>query len=129
MAELLKTCGWLGLTSIATVTCQLLAKYGVSRVAPLDFSGRPLATLLSIATSPFIVGGLIIQGCGFTIWLTVLAKSNLTWAVGVAGATVYLLTAALNWLVLGQGINAVQGAGLALLCIGAMLLSYNAGVQ
>jgi drug/metabolite transporter (DMT)-like permease len=124
MADLLKNLAWVMLTSSATVTCQLLAKYGVARIAPLDFGGRPVATMLSIATSPFIVGGLFVQAFGFTVWLTVIARTNLTWAVGIASVFVYLLTAICNRLILGEGINTVQTIGIFVLCLGALLLSY-----
>jgi drug/metabolite transporter (DMT)-like permease len=124
MTEMLKSFGFILLTSCATVTCQLLAKYGVKKLAPLNFSERPVATAISLATSPFIISGLLVQALGFSLWLTIIARSNLTWAVGVASVFVYLLTALLNRLLLGEGINLVQGAGLLLLCVGVVLLSY-----
>jgi drug/metabolite transporter (DMT)-like permease len=111
-------------TSSATVTCQLLAKHGVARIAPLDFSGQPLRTIMDIARSPFIVGGLAVQAGGFAIWLTVIARTNLTWAVGVASALVYILTAVLNWLLLNEGVTRIQALGLLLLVLGTVLLSW-----
>lgn len=124
MVELIKNFGWVMLTSCATVTCQLLAKYGVNKLAPLQLGTQPVRTLLSIATSPFIVGGLFVQALGFTLWLTIIARTNLTWAVGIASVFVYVLTAICNKLILGEGINPVQVGGLVLLCLGAILLSY-----
>jgi drug/metabolite transporter (DMT)-like permease len=124
MAELIKNFGWVMLTSCATVTCQLLAKYGVTRLAPLQLGTQPVRTLYAIATSPFIVGGLFVQALGFTLWLTIIARTNLTWAVGIASVFVYVLTAICNKLILGESINPVQVGGLVLLCLGAILLSY-----
>ena len=102
----------------------MLAKYGVNKLAPLQLGTQPVRTLLSIATSPFIVGGLFVQALGFTLWLTIIARTNLTWAVGIASVFVYVLTAICNKLILGEGINPVQVGGLVLLCLGAILLSY-----
>jgi drug/metabolite transporter (DMT)-like permease len=67
---------------------------------------------------------LVVQAFGFSLWLTVIARANLTWAVGIASVFVYVLTAVLNRLLLGEAVNGVQTAGLALLCVGALLLSY-----
>lgn len=115
---------WVFLTSSATVACQLLAKKGLAGLAVFDPGGRPLQTLFAVATSPWILGGLAIQAFGFATWLTVIARTHLTWAVGIASVFVYLLTALLNWALFAEGLNRVQIAGILLLCFGAALLSY-----
>jgi len=116
---------WVFFTSSATVACQLLAKRGVTRLAPFDPAGRPVETLLAVGTSPWILGGLAIQAVGFGTWLTVIARTHLTWAVGIASVFVYLLTAILNWVIFDESLNRVQVSGILLLCLGAVLLSYS----
>lgn len=118
---------WVLLTSCSTVACQLLAKRGLTRMAPLDFFGHPLASLGAVLTSPWIVAGVAVQAAGFAIWLTVIARANLTWAVGVAGSLTLLLTALLNWALLGQRLSPLQGFGVLLLAAGIALLSTNPG--
>lgn len=114
---------WVFLTSCSTVACQLLTKHGLTRMAPLDFSRHTLASATAVLTSPWIFSGVAIQVLGFGIWLTVIARTNLTWAVGVAGALTLLLTAVLNWLVLGEKISGTQALGVLLLAFGIVLLS------
>lgn len=111
------------LTSCSTVACQLLTKHGLKRLAPLDLPADPLGTLAAVLTSPFILAGVAIQVLGFGIWLTVIARANLTWAVGVAGALTLLLTALLNWLMLGERVSTIQALGVVLLALGIVLLS------
>jgi hypothetical protein len=127
MQEILRNSGLVLLTSIATVTCQIMAKYGLRKMPTIDLVGQPVQTLLGFFTSPFIVGGLLIQVMGFSIWLTVISKTNLTWAIGVATVWVYLLTAIANKFLLGEGLSQVQATGLALMGVGAILLSYSPG--
>lgn len=123
MRILVKDFFWVFLTSCSTVACQLLAKHGLARMAPLDFSRQPLATVAAVLTSPWIVAGVAIQVLGFGIWLTVISRANLTWAVGVAGSLTLLLTAALNWALLGERISTLQAFGVLLLALGIVLLS------
>jgi len=123
MGTLLRDSFWVLLTSCSTVACQLLTKHGLRRLAPLDFPGDPLGTFTAVITSPFIVAGVAVQVLGFGVWLTVIARANLTWAVGVAGALTLLLTALLNWLLLGERVSAVQALGVVLLALGIVLLS------
>lgn len=127
MQEIFKNGGLVMLTSIATVTCQIMSKYGLRKLPTIDLVGQPVQTLIGFFTSPFILGGLLVQALGFSIWLTVIARTNLTWAIGIATACVYLLTAIANKAILGEGINQVQVAGLALMGVGAILLSYSPG--
>jgi hypothetical protein len=124
MQDIFKNSGLVLVTSIATVTCQIMAKYGLRRLPTIDLVGQPVQTLLGFFTSPFIVGGLLVQVAGFSVWLTVIARMNLTWAIGIATVWVYLLTAIANKFILGEGLNQVQGVGLALMGLGALLLSY-----
>ena len=123
MRTLLRDSAWVLLASCSTVACQLLTKYGLRRMAPLDFSGDPLGTLAGLLTSPFVLAGVATQVLGFGVWLTVIARANLTWAVGVAGALTLLLTAVFNWLLLGERVSMTQTLGAVLIAIGIVLLS------
>lgn len=129
MGTLLRDSFWVLLTSCSTVACQLLTKHGLGRLPPLDFRGAPLATLAALSTSPFILAGIAIQALGFGVWLTVIARANLAWAVGVAGALTLLLTALLNWILLGERISPVQALGVALLALGIVLISIDPGLS
>lgn len=121
---LIKNMALIMFVASCTVGCQLLAKHGVGKIAPLRIGTEPIRALLQIIGSPYIVAALAIQGCGFAIWLTVLSRWNLTWAVGTASACVLVLTAVMDKLIRSQNINRVQIVGLAFLCLGAVLLSY-----
>src|SRR5690242_9650752 len=107
----LRDLGWVLITSSSTVACQLLAKKGVSRIVPLDLAEHPLRTIVTMLTSPYVLSGLAIQAFGFSLWLTVIARTNLTWAVGVASALVFVLTAVLNWAIFDERVTTMQALG------------------
>lgn len=123
MRTLLKDSAWVLVASCSTVACQILSKQGLRRLPPLNLTGDPFGTLTSVVTSPYILAGVAVQVLGFGVWLSVIARANLTWAVGVAGALTLLLTAVLNWLLLGERISGTQALGVLLLAIGIVLLS------
>jgi drug/metabolite transporter (DMT)-like permease len=129
LVSTLRDLGLVLVTSSSTVACQLLAKKGVSRLAPLEFGEQPLRTLFAMLTSPWVLSGLAIQAFGFSLWLTVIARTNLTWAVGVASALVFVLTAILNWAIFDERVTMIQAFGILLLIVGIALLSGGGAIE
>ncbi len=106
--------------SVLLTTCsQLLMKLGMSSVgvrAALA-KGDPLATVVQIALSPWIIAGLTCFALSVGLWLNVLSKLNVSQAYPCV-ALGFVLTMLGGHFLFGEIINLVRVAGLALILAG-----------
>ena len=116
-------------SACCTVTTQMLLKAvgpNVLRVIP-DFSFPAIVRFLTFAVvQPYIVLAIIIQGAGFALWIIIISRESASVALGLGGASVYLLTAAAEWIIYGNKTPPMQALALGVITIGAVLLGLSA---
>lgn len=111
------------LATVLGVVGQLTLKLGMSQIGPLALS---LATapgiIWRIATSPYVIGGLLIYGTGTFFWLITLSRLELSVAYPFAMLGQVLIFLA-GWLLLHEQVNALRVAGVTVLCIGMLMIA------
>ena len=102
---------------------QVTLKVGVNRVTP---SGGTLtldgSSLRSLATSPIILGGLVLFGLSAVVWLLVLSRATLSFAYPFASLS-YVLILIFGRVVLHEQVTALRMAGVALIVAGIVLVA------
>jgi multidrug transporter EmrE-like cation transporter len=103
---------------------QLSLKMGMTQVGRLgsDALAEPVQILLRIATSPLVIGGLSLYVAGAAVWMLVLSRSALSFAYPIL-AVGYAITPVLAWVLLGENVNGIRWAGIAIICLGVFVVS------
>ena len=105
--------------AIISVTGLTLVKLG---------SGNPLSISLGQSGFSFGVGwvtllGLVLYIVSFLIYMTLIAKNNLTYVTPIASAVVYILTMIVSLVVLREQVTVMQWIGWSLILVGAFLMN------
>lgn len=108
--------------TMCTVVSQLLVKYGVGRLPVKDPGSNLLGWLVSVATSPGIIGAVSIQAFGFLVWIVVVSRVKLGAAFAISGGFFYLLVALSSWLLYGERLSPIQWFGLVVISVGVLLV-------
>jgi len=108
------------IVAVNTVVSQLLLKKGVME---LDLSRFNIYLVARIARSPFILVCFIMQLCSFVIWLVVISNTKLGYALGFAGAFLYLLIPLLSRLIYGERLTTLQWIGLFFISAGIFFMA------
>jgi multidrug transporter EmrE-like cation transporter len=112
------------LSCVLTAAGQVAFKYGMQAFADAEFSAAALPRLLwQMFISPSIVLGFAAFGLGAVLWLFALAKTELSYAVPVAGVT-YILVLLAGVVLFREPLTAVKIAGTLLVASGVILLSW-----
>jgi multidrug transporter EmrE-like cation transporter len=103
---------------------QLSLKMGMTQVGRLggDALAQPLEILVKVLTSPLVLGGLSLYVAGAAVWMLVLSRSALSFAYPIL-AIGYAITPVLAWMLLGESVNGIRWAGIAIICIGVFVVS------
>ena len=111
-------------TLIATLG-QLLLKTGMRQVGPISGSdlSNPFPLFLTVFTNPWILTAIPIYVAGFLMWLIVLSKLDLSHAYPFLAVT-YVLVPLLSWLFLGEQVPLMRWAGIAVVCLGIVLVGW-----
>jgi drug/metabolite transporter (DMT)-like permease len=109
---------------VLTAAGQVAFKYGMQDFAEAEFSIAALPRLLwQMFISPSIVLGFAAFGLGAVLWLFALAKTELSYAVPVAGVT-YILVLLAGVVLFREPLTAVKITGTLLVATGVILLSW-----
>ena len=112
--------------ALCTVFTQLLLKgvgVPISQLIP-EISPTNIGKLVLFAsTEPKILLAITLQGLGFILWIIVLSKEHAGVALGLGGASVYLLTAAAEWFIYDTHLGMIKVLALILISTGALLLA------
>ena len=106
---------------------QLMLKSGmiqVGRVGVAEIS-RPLATLATVFTNPFILLALPLYGGALLMWLIVLSRLQLSFAYPFLALN-YVINALLAQAILGEHISFFRWMGIGLICSGVIVITYTA---
>lgn len=111
--------------SIITVVSQLILKKGAMGLA-LHWS-NPILLIKSVFTSPYVLISLALMGMNFILWVFVISRANLGYAIGFAGAFFYLILPLLSWWLYGDRLSLLQWGGLVLITLGILCLQAKGG--
>lgn len=113
-------------TAACTVASQMLLKgvgASIARVVPEVSLGNMVKLVAFSITHPQILSAVVLQALGFVVWIVVLSREHAGVALGLGGASVYLLTALAERSIYGVQLNLLQIVALVLVSVGALLLS------
>lgn len=107
---------------VLSVAAQFSLKTGMSHPEIKSLLGQPFmpTTLLTILTNRFVAGGFLLYGLGAAVWLTVLARWDVSKAYPLAGLGFCM--AALAGLLAGEQVGLWRLLGIMLICTGVVLV-------
>lgn len=105
--------------AVISVTGLTLVKLGSNY--PLQFSVG--SSGFSFGAGWVTIAGLILYIISFLIYMTLIAKNNLTYVTPVATAIVYILTMIVSLVVLKEQVTPLQWGGWCLILVGALLMN------
>ena len=106
------------------VTGNILIKKGVTAFGGVSGQKAKLvADLTKAAFSPFVVGGLILYGLSFVIWLRVLSFNDLSRAYPIFASIVFLLTTIGSAIFLKESISVQRIIGIMIILSGIYIVA------
>ncbi|MEI7555279.1 EamA family transporter [Candidatus Chlorohelix sp.] len=114
------------LISVAlNVVGQLVLKRGMSDLGPLSLTEHSIIDLfMAIATNVFVIIGAFIYAGSVLFWLVGLSRVPLSYAYPFISLS-YVAILAASFFILGEQLNLLRLAGVALICFGVMLVAYS----
>lgn len=110
-------------TVLTNAIAQIMLKRGMLTIGPLDFSASsPVMTILKVVFQPFVFAGLCIFVVSMASHLYVLSKVELSFAYPFLSLA-YVVVLAFAWLVFGEQVGPLRVAGVALICLGTVLVA------
>jgi multidrug transporter EmrE-like cation transporter len=116
--------GLILLAAFFGVCGQLSLKVGMNQVGQLgaEVLDQPLQAVVRVVSTPLVISGLAMYVLGAAMWLMVLSRSALSFAYPIL-AIGYAITPLLAWLLLGESMNGVRWLGIAVICLGVLVVS------
>ena|SRR3990172_6425090 len=106
------------------VTANILLKKGVMSFGGISASKAELLTSLTKAAfSPFIIGGLVLYGLSFVIWLRVLSFNDLSRAYPIFASVVFLMTTLGSIKFLNEDVSAMRFVGIIVMLAGIFIVA------
>lgn len=107
------------LCALLTTVGQIVLKAGVSTPAlgSVLGSGSTLLFLVRALTSPVVIGGLVLYGASAALWLVVLARADLSYALPLVSLG-FVFSAIYAHYVLHEPVGLLRIAGIALIILG-----------
>jgi multidrug transporter EmrE-like cation transporter len=103
------------------VTGQLLMKKGMQTFGAISI--RELAVkLIPMLTNPLVFLGLAAFGVSAIFWLVVLSRLDLSLVYPMVSIG-YVVVAILSMMLLGESLSFIRWLGIAIICMGVMLIS------
>lgn len=115
----MKTIFMIFVVSGCTLTSQLLLKKGMSGIGA---GSGFLPIILAPFTSFPVAAGVLLQVCGFILWLAVLTKVDLGYAFGFSGAFFYILLPLVSWWLYNEQLTVLQWCGMVLISLGVVCI-------
>lgn len=106
-----------------SVAAQFSLKAGMGSVSVKAAMAGPLSidTLLTVMLNKYVAGGFVLYGLGAVVWLSVLAKWDVSKAYPMVGLG-FLMTLVVGAM-LGEQVSAVRAIGTVLICGGVLLIA------
>ncbi len=109
---------------VLNVTANILLKKGV--VLAGGVSGdktKVIGDIFRVALSPYILGGLILYGLSFLIWLRVLSFNDLSKSYPIFATIVFLLTTVASIQFLHENVSITRFLGIAIMLVGIFVVA------
>ena len=106
-----------------TISSQLVLKSAVNAITPILRNEGAFPFLIAAATSPYVLGALVLQVGGYVLWFFVLAQERLSVAFAINGSFFYLMVAAASWVFFDERLNLWKWFGLVLISVGVVILN------
>jgi drug/metabolite transporter (DMT)-like permease len=107
------------LTVIINTTGQFMVKTGVNRVGAVSLTN--IHTILRALSSVLVIGGFIVYFVSALVWISILSKSELSWAFPMLSLS-YVLTALLSPVLLNEAFSIQRLFGTLVICLGVFLV-------
>lgn len=102
---------------------QLMLKHGMMQLGELAIPGvHPVLRIFQIVFQPWVFFGLCVFVISMASHLFVLSKVDLSFAYPFLSLA-YVLVAVLAWQLFGEDLNALRIGGIALICVGTVLIA------
>lgn len=102
---------------------QLLLKAGTNSVGQFAFIADNLVPVgARIATSPFILAGVLCYGVSLVVWIMGLSRVEVSIAYPMLSLG-YVINAAAAWYLFGESVGALRLGGIALIIIGVCVVA------
>lgn len=112
---------------IASSTAHVVLKKGMSAAQYYPFEDR-LVYFWSVATNPWIVGGMFLHVSALIIWLWALSRVDISFAYPFL-ALGYVLVSLMAWLWLGEQITLHKILGMSIIVVGILVLCLSEGAK
>ena len=110
-------------TVLTNAAAQLMLKHGMMTLGDLSFAGtNPILKMLQIVFSPWIFAGLCVFVISMASHLYVLSKVELSFAYPFLSLA-YVAVAVFAYFLFKEDLNAYRIAGIALICVGTVLIA------
>lgn len=108
---------------LLNATAQLLLKAGTRVLGVLTLDGPSLpGTVLSVATQPYIIGGLCCYVLSVALWIVALSRVDVSVAYPMLSIG-YVVNALLAWQLFGEALTGGRIAGIAIILVGVVVLT------
>ena len=106
------------------VTANILLKTGVVKTGGIAAeTTNIIASILKVATSPYIIVGLALYGLSFLIWLRVLTFNDLSRSYPIFATIVFLMTTLGSIIFLKENITPIRVVGIAVMLTGIFIVA------
>ena len=109
--------------TVLGVAGQLLLKQGMSQMGALQLSASAVPSLIwRMATSPYVLGGLLVYGAGTFFWLVFISRVPLSYSYPFIslGIVLGLFSA---WAIFHESIPPMRWIGMLVICLGVFFVS------
>jgi len=111
------------MSTVLGVAGQMLLKQGMTKMGEQSLALGGLGNIgLRIATSPWVILGLMVYVSGTFFWLIALSRVELSFAYPFASLS-YVLILATGWALLGETVSLFRLAGVVTICLGVLIVS------
>ena len=103
---------------LLTTGGQLLIKYGMSQIGPINLLRLedPLSLFTEVFTNPYMLVAVPTYVGSFVAWIVTISKFDLSYAYPFFALS-FVLIPVLSWLALGENIPMMRWIGIAVVCI------------
>jgi drug/metabolite transporter (DMT)-like permease len=116
---MLKSLFLIVLTVIINTTGQFMVKTGVNRVGAVSLTD--IHAIMRALSSVLVIGGFVVYFISALVWISILSKSDLSWAFPILSLS-YVLTALLSPVLLHESFSALRLIGTLVICFGVFLV-------
>jgi multidrug transporter EmrE-like cation transporter len=111
------------LAILANVGAQISLRYGM-RNFNINKQSEFFSTILEVAKNYFVWQGLFLYGLGFSLYLYILSKFDVSYIYPILTALVFILLLTLSSLILNEPITTKKVVGISIIILGIFIASY-----